>query len=50
VEGLRAAAKKAREDGNLTLADALDIIRFESRNAISARSCTNTTRRLTVGR
>lgn len=29
VEGLRAAAKKAREDGNLTLADALDITRFE---------------------
>jgi hypothetical protein len=29
VEGLRAAAKKAREDGNLTMADALDITRFE---------------------
>jgi hypothetical protein len=29
VEGLRAAAQKAREDGNLTLAEALDITRFE---------------------
>jgi hypothetical protein len=29
VEGLRAAAEKARKDGNLTLADALDITRFE---------------------
>jgi hypothetical protein len=29
VEGLRAAAQKARQDGNLTLADALDITRFE---------------------
>ena len=29
VEGLRAAAKKAREHGNLTLAEALDITRFE---------------------
>jgi hypothetical protein len=29
VEGLRAAAQKARKDGNPTLADALDITRFE---------------------
>jgi hypothetical protein len=29
VEGLRAAARKAREEGNLQLADALDITRFE---------------------
>ena len=29
VEGLRAAAEKARQDGNLTLAEALDITRFE---------------------
>ena len=29
VEGLRAASQKAREDGNPTLADALDITRFE---------------------
>jgi hypothetical protein len=29
VEGLRAAAQKAREGGNLTLAEALDITRFE---------------------
>ncbi len=29
VEGLCAAAQKAREDGNLTLAEALDITRFE---------------------
>jgi hypothetical protein len=29
VEGLRAAAQKAREDSNLTLAEALDITRFE---------------------
>jgi hypothetical protein len=29
VEGLRAAAQKAREDGNLTLAGALDVTRFE---------------------
>jgi hypothetical protein len=28
VEGLRGAAQKAREDGNLTLAEALDITRF----------------------
>jgi hypothetical protein len=29
VEGLRAAAHTARVEGNLTLADALDITRFE---------------------
>jgi hypothetical protein len=29
VEGLRAAAQKAREDGNPTLADSLDITSFE---------------------
>ena len=29
VEGLRAAAHKARNAGNVTLAEALDIIRFE---------------------
>ena len=29
VEGLRAAAQEARDDGNPTLADALDITRFE---------------------
>lgn len=29
VEGLRAAAQRAREVGNVTLADALDITRFE---------------------
>ena len=29
VEGLRAAAHKARGDGNITLAKALDITRFE---------------------
>jgi hypothetical protein len=29
VEGLRAAAHAARVEGNLTLADALDITRFE---------------------
>ena len=29
VEGLRAAADKARNAGNVTLAEALDIIRFE---------------------
>jgi hypothetical protein len=29
VEGLRAAAQKAREDDNPTLADSLDITRFE---------------------
>jgi hypothetical protein len=29
VEGLRAAAQKAREDGNHTLAGALDITRFQ---------------------
>jgi hypothetical protein len=29
VEGVRAAAQKAREDGNLTLAGALDVTRFE---------------------
>jgi hypothetical protein len=29
VEGLRAAAQTARENGNPTLADALDITRFE---------------------
>jgi hypothetical protein len=29
VEGLRTAAQKARGDGNLTLAEALDITRFE---------------------
>jgi len=29
VEGLRAAAHKAREEGNITLAKALEITRFE---------------------
>ena len=29
MEGLRAAARKAREDGNLALAEALDVTRFE---------------------
>ena len=29
LEGIHAAAQKAREDGNPTLADALDITRFE---------------------
>ena len=29
VEGLRAAAHKAREEGDLKLAEALDITRFE---------------------
>jgi hypothetical protein len=29
VEGLRAAAQKARDDGNLALAEALDVTRFE---------------------
>ena len=29
VEGLRAAAQKAREGGDLTLAEAVDITRFE---------------------
>jgi hypothetical protein len=29
VEGLRAAAHKAREEGDLRLAEALDITRFE---------------------
>jgi hypothetical protein len=29
VEGLRAAAHKARQKGNITLAKALDITRFE---------------------
>ena len=29
VEGLRAAARKARDEGNLQLADALDVTRFE---------------------
>jgi hypothetical protein len=29
VEGLAAAAQKARDEGNITLAEALDITRFE---------------------
>jgi hypothetical protein len=29
VEGLRAAAENARQEGNITLAKALDITRFE---------------------
>jgi hypothetical protein len=29
VEGLRAAAHTARQEGNITLAEALDVIRFE---------------------
>ena len=29
VEGLRAAAHKAHDEGNITLANALDITRFE---------------------
>jgi hypothetical protein len=29
VEGLRAAAHKARDDGNIALAEALEVTRFE---------------------
>jgi hypothetical protein len=41
VEGLRAAAHKAREEGDLRLAEALDITRFEVYEVTSTRSCTN---------
>jgi hypothetical protein len=52
VEGLRAAAHKARDDGHMTLAEALDVTRFEvyeayldeeldqqQGNAVPRRSC-----------
>jgi hypothetical protein len=42
VEGLRAAAKRARDDGNLALAEALDVTRFEVDGGyLSTKSCTN---------
>jgi hypothetical protein len=41
VEGLRAAAHKAREEGDLRLAEALDITRFRSMRVTSTRSCTS---------
>jgi hypothetical protein len=41
VEGLRAAAHKARHQGNATLAEALDATRFEVYQGFSTRSYIN---------
>jgi hypothetical protein len=43
VEGLRAAANKARNAGNVTLAEALDITRFEVYESYLDEEYTNNT-------
>jgi hypothetical protein len=42
VEGLRASAHKARSAGNVTLAEALDITRFEVYESYLDQEYTNT--------
>ena len=47
VEGIRAAANKARHEGNLPLAKALDITRFEVYDSyLDEEYTTNTAKRL----
>jgi hypothetical protein len=41
VEGLRSAAHAARQEGNITLATALDITRFEVYESYLDENCTN---------
>jgi hypothetical protein len=43
VEGLRAAAHRARNEGNVTLAEALDITRFEVYESYLDEEYTNNT-------
>ena len=43
VEGLRAAAQTARQEGNVTLAKALDITRFEVYESYLDEDYTNNT-------
>jgi hypothetical protein len=49
VEGLRAAADKARNEGKVTLADALDVTRFEVYEAYLDEECTNNTAKRLAG-
>jgi hypothetical protein len=49
VEGLRAAADKARNAGNVTLAEALDITRFEVYESyLDEEHTNNTAKRLVI--
>jgi hypothetical protein len=49
VEGLRAAANKARNAGNVTLAEALDITRFEVYESyLDEEHTNNTAKRLVI--
>ena len=49
VEGLRAAADKARNAGNVTLAEALDITRFEVYESyLDEEHTNNTAKRLMI--
>ena len=41
VEGIRAAAHTARQEGNITLAKAVDITRFEVYESYLDEECTN---------
>ena len=41
IEGLRSAAHTARQEGNITLAKALDITRFEVYESYLDEECTN---------
>ena len=50
VEGIRAAATKARHEGNLPLANALDITRFEVYESCLDEAYTNNTARRLIGR
>jgi hypothetical protein len=49
VEGIRAAADNARQEGNLSLAKALDLTRFEVYDSLDEEYTSNRARRL-VGR
>jgi hypothetical protein len=49
VEGLRAAADKARNAGNFTLAEALDVTRFEVYESyLDEEHTNNTAKRLVI--
>ena len=50
VEGLRAAAHTARQGGNISLAKALDMTRFEVYESYLDEAYTNNTARRLVGR
>ena len=50
VEGIRGAAHKARHEGNLSLAKALDMTRFEVYESYLDEEYTSNTARRVVGR